>query len=104
MILLSDGQSFGSNWDALLAQYRASGVTLSTIGIGQDIDTNLMSLLARGGLGRYDFTDRVREIPRIMLRETNVVTRPVAMEGRDSRGWAPPARCCARCRRASYPR
>ena len=82
VILLSDGQSWGSNWDALLAQYRASGVTLSTIGIGQDIDTNLMSALARGGLGRYYFTDRVREIPRIMLRETNVVTRPVAMEGR----------------------
>jgi Mg-chelatase subunit ChlD len=82
VILLSDGQSWGSNWEALLAQYRASGVTLSTIGIGQDIDTNLMSLLARGGLGRYYFTDRVREIPRIMLRETNVVTRPVAMEGR----------------------
>jgi Ca-activated chloride channel homolog len=82
VILLSDGQSWGSNWDALLAQYRASGVTLSTIGIGQDIDTNLMSLLARGGLGRYYFTDRVPEIPRIMMRETNVVTRPVAMEGR----------------------
>jgi Ca-activated chloride channel family protein len=84
VILLSDGQSFGSDaqWDALTAQYRASGVTLSTIGIGQDIDTNLMSRLARGGLGRYYFTDRVREIPRIMLRETNVVTRPVAMEGR----------------------
>ncbi|HEY7060424.1 MAG TPA: VWA domain-containing protein [Chloroflexota bacterium] len=82
VVLLSDGQSWGSNWDALLAQYRASGVTLSTIGIGQDIDANLMSLLARGGLGRYYFTDRVREIPRIMQRETNVVTRPVAMEGR----------------------
>ncbi|HLH23618.1 MAG TPA: VWA domain-containing protein [Chloroflexota bacterium] len=82
VILLSDGQSWGSNWDSLLAQYRASGVTLSTIGIGQDIDANLMSLLARGGLGRYYFTDRVREIPRIMMRETNVVTRPVAMEGR----------------------
>ena len=60
----------------------AALIALSTIGIGQDIDANLMSLLARGGLGRYYFTDRVREVPRIMLRETNVVTRPVAMEGR----------------------
>ena len=82
IILLSDGQSWGGQYDQLLERMRASGVTLSTIGIGQDIDANLMSWLARGGLGRYYFTDRVREIPRIMLRETNVVTRPVTMEGR----------------------
>lgn len=82
IILLSDGQSWGGAYDQLLEQMRAHGVTLSTIGIGQDIDAQLMSALARGGLGRYYFTDRVREIPRIMLRETNVVTRPVAMEGR----------------------
>jgi len=82
IILLSDGQSWGGAYDQLLEQMRANGVTLSTIGVGQDIDAQLMSALARGGLGRYYFTDRVREIPRIMLRETNVVTRPVAMEGR----------------------
>ena len=81
IILLSDGQSWGGAYPQLLEQMRANNVTLSTIGIGQDIDVDLMSLLARGGLGRYYFTDRVREIPRIMLRETNVVTRPVAMEG-----------------------
>jgi hypothetical protein len=82
IILLSDGQSWGGAYDQLLERMRATGVTLSTIGIGQDIDANLMSYLARGGLGRYYFTDRVREIPRIMLRETNLVTRPVLMEGR----------------------
>jgi Mg-chelatase subunit ChlD/uncharacterized membrane protein len=81
IILLSDGQSWGGAYPQLLEQMRGNNVTLSTIGIGQDIDVDLMSLLARGGLGRYYFTDRVREIPRIMLRETNVVTRPVAMEG-----------------------
>jgi len=81
IILLSDGQSWGGAYPQLLEQMRNTNVTLSTIGIGQDIDADLMSLLARGGLGRYYFTDRVREIPRIMLRETNVVTRPVVMEG-----------------------
>lgn len=81
IILLSDGQSWGGNYAQLLERMRADGITLSTIGIGQDIDADLMSLLARGGQGRYYFSDRVREIPRIMLRETNVVTRPVVMEG-----------------------
>src|SRR5262249_16703016 len=81
VILLSDGQSWGGNYAQLLERMRADGITLSTIGIGQDIDADLMSLLARGGQGRYYFSDRVREIPRIMLRETNVVTRPVVMEG-----------------------
>jgi Ca-activated chloride channel family protein len=82
IILLSDGQSWGGAYDQLLERMRASGVTLSTVGIGQDIDADLMSRLARGGLGRYYFTERAAEIPRIMLRETNIVTRPVVMEGR----------------------
>ena len=44
---------------------RPREITLSTVAVGSDSDTKLLTLLASIGEGRYYFTERSSEIPRI---------------------------------------
>jgi Ca-activated chloride channel homolog len=56
-------------------------ITLSTLAIGSDSDTRLLSNLARMGGGRYYFTERSTQIPRIASKETTILTRNAIVEG-----------------------
>lgn len=82
IILLSDGMSCcGGDYAGLQDRMRAANVTLSTIAIGGDADTDLLSQLARQGDGRYYFAEHARDIPRLMTRETDLATRGPVVEG-----------------------
>lgn len=82
IILLTDGQSFDADYPALIAKMQASQITLSTIALGSDSDTKLLTSLAQMGAGRYYFTERSQDIPRITTRETTIATRSALVEGR----------------------
>lgn len=82
IILLTDGQSFDADYPALIAKMQASQITLSTIAVGSDSDTKLLTQLAQIGSGRYYFTERATDIPRITTRETTIATRSSMVEGR----------------------
>jgi len=60
----------------------ASQVTLSTLAIGSDSDTRLLTNLAHLGGGRYYFTERSTQIPRIASKETSILTRNAVIEGK----------------------
>jgi len=76
IILLTDGQSaYGGNYEELLSQMNGDKVTLSTIAVGSDSDTRLLSALAEGGKGRYYYTDDFESIPKIFTKETIIATR-----------------------------
>jgi Mg-chelatase subunit ChlD len=82
VILLTDGMSCcGGDYAGLQDRMRAANVTLSTIAIGGDADTDLLSQLARQGDGRYYFAEHARDIPRLMTRETDLATRGPLVEG-----------------------
>lgn len=81
VVLLSDGQSPGGDYDKLLRDMRAANVTMSAIAVGSDADTALMSRLAKDGAGRYYFTERVRDIPRIMAKETSIAIGATTVQG-----------------------
>ncbi|HEX2171803.1 MAG TPA: VWA domain-containing protein [Dehalococcoidia bacterium] len=82
VILMSDGQSWGDgDWDALLAEFKAARVVLSTVAMGSDADRRLMSRLAQLGEGRYYFTERVRDLPRLITREATVARTSPIVEG-----------------------
>lgn len=82
VILMSDGQSWGDgDWDTLLADFKAANVVLSTVALGSDADKKLMSRLAQIGEGRYYFTERVRELPRLITREATVARTSPIVEG-----------------------
>ena len=81
IVLFTDGQSRPGDYDPLLARLRAKKIGLSTIGLGPEADTQLLSSLAKLGEGRYYFTERTPELPRIMTREIAISKRSAQVEG-----------------------
>jgi uncharacterized membrane protein/uncharacterized protein YegL len=82
IILMTDGMSCcAGDYTTLEDRMRGANVTLSTIAIGGDADTNLLSQLAKRGDGRYYFAEHARDIPRLMTRETELATRGPVVEG-----------------------
>ena len=75
VILLSDGQAPYDGIYQLADEMRASGITVSAVGIG-DADRNLLKLVAEHGEGRLYFTDNVFELPRIFMQETQCSAPP----------------------------
>ena len=72
VILLSDGKSQSGTREAyqqLIAQTVTDRTTLSTIAIGDDADVDLLQAMAAQGGGRYHFTDKPEDIPRVTLAE-----------------------------------
>jgi Mg-chelatase subunit ChlD len=72
VVLLSDGKSKSGTADAfarLVVDAGADRTTISTIAIGNDSDTALMQSIAQAGGGRYHFTTKPDEIPKLTLEE-----------------------------------
>jgi hypothetical protein len=81
IILVTDGWSRTGDFDALLDQLNAAGITLSVIGAGGGAADFLRGLAERGG-GRYYDAPNMDEVPRIFLRETKLALRAYVQEGR----------------------
>ncbi len=73
VIVMTDGQAPRQGIDALVRQMRRSAITVSSVGIGTDIDRSLLEAIADRGGGRSYFTDRPETLPRIFVRETKLV-------------------------------
>lgn len=72
IVLLSDGKARSGvreSYQRLLDDARQDRTTLSTIAIGADADTDLLEFLAQEGGGRYHFTVKEEDIPRLTLEE-----------------------------------
>jgi Ca-activated chloride channel homolog len=81
IVLMTDGESNDRGYEDLMARMTARQITLSTLAIGSDADTKLLTSLAHMGGGRYYFTERSNQIPRIASKETNILTRNAIVEG-----------------------
>ena len=82
IVLVSDGRGTEVKYDDLMARMRQDKIGLSTVAIGDDADTDLMPKLARLAQGRYYFTEKIRELPRIMTQEAALAKRAALVEGR----------------------
>ncbi len=75
IILLTDGQAPGGDYESIIAEGKEKNITLSTVALGSDADRGLLEELASMGTGRfYDVTDS-SVIPSILSRETVMATR-----------------------------
>jgi Ca-activated chloride channel family protein len=81
IVLLTDGLSADGDYAGLISRTKPQNITLTTIGVGSDTDTALLTRLALLGDGRYYFTERPQEVPRIVSRETTIVSRNAIVEG-----------------------
>ena len=70
-ILLTDGQDSVSysTYEELLSKFNNENITLSTVAVGNDSNSNLLSDLATAGNGRSYYTDIYTDIPRIFAQE-----------------------------------
>src|SRR3954471_8524892 len=73
IILLTDGWSSSGQYDAILAQMKAAGITLSTVGAGGGANPFLEQLAQKGG-GRFYAANNPASIPDIFLKETQQVS------------------------------
>ena len=71
VILLSDGDTHSADFKMMVDRMRSSGVTLSTVTIGEDGDPNLMIDLSVWGGGRNYKASSAEAIPEIFIEETN---------------------------------
>jgi Mg-chelatase subunit ChlD len=83
VVLLTDGRSYANDqgYAQLIAAARREGITLSTIAIGEDADTELLKRLADQGGGRYHFAGDPTELPRLTLKETEIAREDPKVEG-----------------------
>jgi uncharacterized membrane protein len=82
IVLMTDGQDFHQEpYDPLITRLRAAGATLSSIGVGADADKTLLTRLAKQGQGRYYFTERIDNIPKIVFKELDLALKEAVLEG-----------------------
>lgn len=83
-VLLTDGRSPISDptaYDRLMQAARDAQITLSTIAIGQDADTELLQRLADLGGGRYHFAADPGDLPQLTMMETEIARDDPRVEG-----------------------
>jgi hypothetical protein len=73
IILLTDGWSTSGQYDQIIAQMKADGITLSTVGAGGGSNPFLQKLATDGG-GRFYAATNPASIPDIFLKETQQVS------------------------------
>ena len=80
VILLTDGGADPTGIPELVQKlYQENGITLSTVGVGNDAAPFLKDL-AKTGNGRYHFTNNAGSIPSIFTEETTLATRAYIVE------------------------
>jgi uncharacterized membrane protein len=84
VVLLTDGRSFTDDQVAyrqLAESALAQDITISTIAIGYDSDTELLDSIAQWGGGRYYFADDPEDIPQLTLQESEIARSDTSVEG-----------------------
>lgn len=74
MIVLTDGQTSGSGYQALASQCHAEGITISTVAVGAGAQVGLLQAIAAAGGGQSYITMDPTAITRIFTQDTMVHT------------------------------
>jgi uncharacterized membrane protein len=78
-ILLTDGQSLDPDiFPDLLARARQGAVTVSTVAIGHQADTNRLTEIAKLGAGRFTLATTAAQVPNIFVKEVETVQKDAA--------------------------
>jgi Mg-chelatase subunit ChlD/uncharacterized membrane protein len=80
VVVLTDGKSSGAAWTRLTADYKRDRITLSTVGIGADIDRPLLTQLASATGGRFLYAADPRTVPRLLSKEAVTATKALLIE------------------------
>lgn len=87
MIVLTDGQTEGSGYAQFAAKMRRENITTTAVAVGPDAARTLLQEIAVKGGGKYYQVVNPKALPRIFVRETRRVVRPLVFE--DAQGLTP---------------
>ena len=79
VILLSDGGS-GGNYLPLVNQLNRANITLSTVGVGDGHDDQLLESLARQAGGQYHPIENPDDLPQVFIKEVRTVRKNLIKE------------------------
>jgi Ca-activated chloride channel family protein len=82
IILLTDGISQPHTYTSLLAQLKRHRITVATVALGTNVDSDLLRRIAAATGGNSYETANARDLPRIFIRETRLSSKPVQIAGR----------------------
>ncbi|MFB3787520.1 MAG: VWA domain-containing protein [bacterium] len=80
VIVLTDGQSMPGDFEGIVNQMAQDKITVSTVGIGRDVNFELLSDMAQWGKGRSYFTTDPADIPQIFTKETMQASKSSLIE------------------------
>jgi Ca-activated chloride channel homolog len=80
VILLTDGRAPTQGLKDLVQAMIAENITLTTVGLGDGADHELLRMLADTGGGRYHAVPDPNSLPKIFTRETELIARQAAVE------------------------
>lgn len=83
IILLTDGQSMApgpGGYVKLAAQMRRNGISLSTIGVGDGHDAQLLTQLANMGNGNYHPIVNPANLPQVFIKEAKTIRKNLVKE------------------------
>lgn len=80
VILLTDGVSNPGPFYELTSEMARAKITVSTVGIGADIDRDLLTQIAQWGNGRFYETNDPSTIPQIFTKETMTASKSAIQE------------------------
>lgn len=80
VVLLTDGKAPTGGIRDLVSAMIAESITVTTVGLGSDLDTQLLKMIADVGGGRYHEVPDPNNLPRIFTKETEMIARAAAVE------------------------
>lgn len=80
VIILTDGISAPGDFEGIAGSMAQARITVSTVGVGEGCDQNLLEEIARIGNGRYYFTDDPLSVPQIFAKETVAASKSAINE------------------------
>ncbi len=82
IILMSDGVSLPPEepWEVLFQRLREANITVSTVGVGTDVDHQIMHQIAQSTGGQYHFVRDTTRLPQIFITEATTIRRNLIKE------------------------
>ena len=81
VILLTDGQSQSGQYYQVVGNMARAGITLSTIGVGDSVNAQLLAQLAQMSGGQYHPIADPNNLPRVFIKEARTIRKNLIKEG-----------------------
>lgn len=79
-VVLTDGQSMPGDFEGLALAMAREKITVSTVGVGEDINSKLLEDIAAIGHGRFYYVPSPGQLPQVFIKETAVILKSAIYE------------------------